>query len=117
MEDALRLGADEVVVSKNSDEIKKHASSFDFILDTVAEHDINQYLNLLTMDGDLTLVGAPTKPLALYCHLPSFSATIASQARTLAAFRRHTRCSIFVANTTSRPTWKLSQSKRLTKSL
>jgi uncharacterized zinc-type alcohol dehydrogenase-like protein len=44
----------------------KHAGSFDFILDTVAaDHDINQYLNLLRLDGNLTLVGAPPKPLAL----------------------------------------------------
>ena len=47
-EDALRLGADEVVVSRNADEMQKHAGSFDFILDTVsADHDINAYLNLL----------------------------------------------------------------------
>lgn len=65
-EDALRLGAHEVVVSRNADEMKKHAGSFDFILDTVsADHDINQYLNLLRLDGNLTLVGAPPKPLAL----------------------------------------------------
>ena len=65
-EDALRLGADEVVVSRNADEMKKHAGTFDFILDTVAaDHDINQYLNLLRLDGNLTLVGAPPKPLAL----------------------------------------------------
>jgi alcohol dehydrogenase (NADP+) len=65
-EDARRLGAHEVVVSRNADEMKKHAGSFDFILDTVsAEHDINQYLNLLRRDGNLTLVGAPPKPLAL----------------------------------------------------
>ena len=62
--DALRLGADEVVVSKNADEMQKHASSFDFILDAVsADHDINAYLNLLQLDGTLTLVGAPEKPL------------------------------------------------------
>ncbi|MEG4493425.1 NAD(P)-dependent alcohol dehydrogenase [Microcoleus sp. D3_18_C4] len=63
-EDALRLGADEVVVSRNTDEMQKHAGSFDFILDTVsAKHDINAYLNLLTRDGNITLVGAPEKPL------------------------------------------------------
>jgi alcohol dehydrogenase (NADP+) len=63
-EDALRLGADEVVVSKNADEMKKHASSFDFILDCVAaSHDINAYINLLARDGTLTMVGAPDKPL------------------------------------------------------
>src|SRR5436309_9767192 len=50
-EDALRLGAHEVVVSKNANEMKKHVSSFDFILDCVsAEHDINAYLNLLAKD-------------------------------------------------------------------
>ncbi|MDB4966700.1 MAG: Mannitol dehydrogenase [Myxococcales bacterium] len=65
-EDALRLGADEVVVSRNADEMQKHAGSFDFILDTVsAEHDINAYLNLLRRDGNITLVGAPPKPLAV----------------------------------------------------
>jgi len=62
--DALRLGADEVVLSKNADEMQKHAASFDFILDAVsAEHDINAYLSLLRLDGTLTLVGAPEKPL------------------------------------------------------
>jgi uncharacterized zinc-type alcohol dehydrogenase-like protein len=63
-EDALRLGADEVVVSRNANEMEKHAGSFDFILDTVsALHDINAYLALLARDGTLTLVGAPPKPL------------------------------------------------------
>jgi uncharacterized zinc-type alcohol dehydrogenase-like protein len=63
-EDALRLGADEVVVSRNSDEMQKHAGSFDFILDCVAaDHDINAYINLLARDGNITLVGAPEKPL------------------------------------------------------
>ncbi|HEX8523507.1 MAG TPA: NAD(P)-dependent alcohol dehydrogenase [Tepidisphaeraceae bacterium] len=63
-EDALRLGADEVVVSKNADEMKKHAGSFDFILDCVAApHDINAYIALLARDGTVTMVGAPDKPL------------------------------------------------------
>jgi uncharacterized zinc-type alcohol dehydrogenase-like protein len=63
-EDALRLGADEVVVSRNAEEMHKHTGSFDFILDTIsADHDINAYLNLLTRDGNITLVGAPAKPL------------------------------------------------------
>ena len=62
-EDALRLGADEVVVSTNADEMAKHAYSFDFILDCVsADHDVAAYLNLLGPDGNLTLVGAPAKP-------------------------------------------------------
>src|ERR1700732_1926963 len=62
--DGLRLGAHEVVLSRDENEMRKHASSFDFILDAVsAEHDINAYLNLLKLDGTLTLVGAPEKPL------------------------------------------------------
>jgi alcohol dehydrogenase (NADP+) len=65
-EDALRLGAHEVVVSRNANEMQKHASSFDFILDAVsAEHDINAYVNLLARDGNITLVGAPEKPLGV----------------------------------------------------
>src|SRR5271157_3336475 len=65
-EDALRLGADEVVISRNANEMQKHAGSFDFILDAVsAEHDLNAYLNLLGLDGNLTLVGAPAKLLGV----------------------------------------------------
>jgi uncharacterized zinc-type alcohol dehydrogenase-like protein len=64
--DALRLGADEVVVSRNPEEMKKHSNSFDFILDAVsADHDINAYITLLRRDGTLVLVGAPEKPLAV----------------------------------------------------
>ena len=63
-EDALRLGADEVVMSRNTAEMEKHAGTFDFILDTVsAQHDINSYLSLLARDGNLTLVGAPPQEL------------------------------------------------------
>jgi len=63
-DDAKRLGADEVVLSKDEAQMAKHANSFDFILDTVAAtHDLNAYLNLLKRDGNLTLVGAPEKPL------------------------------------------------------
>ena len=62
--DGKRLGADEVVVSKNAEEVQKHAGSFHFILDAVsAEHDLNQYLGLLKRDGTMVLVGAPEKPL------------------------------------------------------
>src|SRR5271170_3828737 len=65
-DDALRLGADEVVISRNANEMQKHSGSFDFILDAVsADHDINAYLQLLRRDGHLTLVGAPEKPLAV----------------------------------------------------
>ena len=65
-EDALRLGADDVVVSRNPDEMKKQTGGFDFILDAVsAEHDVNAYLNLLGLGGTLTLVGAPAKPVGV----------------------------------------------------
>jgi alcohol dehydrogenase (NADP+) len=62
--DAKRLGADEVVISKNSDAMLKHAGSFHFVLDAVsAEHDLNAYLSLLKRDGTMVLVGAPGTPL------------------------------------------------------
>jgi alcohol dehydrogenase (NADP+) len=65
-DDALRLGADEVVVSRDANQMAKHAGSFDFILDCVsADHDINALLGLLGRDGNLTLVGAPEKPMAV----------------------------------------------------
>ncbi len=61
--DALRLGADEVVISKNEAEMLKHAGTFDFLLDAVsADHDLNAYLQLLKLDGTMVLVGAPSKP-------------------------------------------------------
>ncbi|MBX5496279.1 MAG: NAD(P)-dependent alcohol dehydrogenase [Bryobacteraceae bacterium] len=64
VDDALRLDADEAVVSRDASQMQKHARSFDFILDTVAaDHDINAYLRLLRRDGTITLVGAPPKPL------------------------------------------------------
>jgi len=66
VDDAIRLGADEVVHSRNVDEMQKHAGSFDFILDCVsANHDIHSYINLLRRDGAITLVGAPEKPLSV----------------------------------------------------
>jgi len=62
-DDALRLGAHEVVVSREKAEMKAHANSFDFILDCVsAPHDLNALLNLLKRDGTMTLVGVPDKP-------------------------------------------------------
>ena len=65
-EDAIRLGAHDVVVSKNPGEMQKHAGSFDFILDTVsATHDVNALLGLLKRDGTLTMVGAPEAPVPL----------------------------------------------------
>lgn len=64
--DALRLGAHEVVLSTDPAQMQARAGTFDFILDTVsAAHDLGTYLVLLKRDGDLTLVGAPEKPLTV----------------------------------------------------
>ena len=64
VEDGLRLGAHEVVLSRDPVAMSKHERSFDFILDCVsAEHDINAYLQLIKLNGTLTTVGAPEKPL------------------------------------------------------
>jgi len=61
--DAKRLGADEVVISKDADQMAAHAGSFDFILNTVAAaHDLDPFLNLLKRDGTMCLVGAPPTP-------------------------------------------------------
>ncbi len=66
IDDAKKLGADEVVLSKDSAAMQKHAGSIDFILDCVsAPHDINAYLALLKLDATLCLVGLPDKPLAV----------------------------------------------------
>lgn len=62
--DAKRLGADEVILSKDPEQMKRHVNSLHFILDAVsAAHDINLYLQLLKVDGTLALVGAPENPL------------------------------------------------------
>lgn len=62
-EDALRLGASEVVVSKNPDEMSAHLNSFDFILNTVAApHNLDAFVALLKRDATMTLVGAPASP-------------------------------------------------------
>jgi uncharacterized zinc-type alcohol dehydrogenase-like protein len=66
IEDAKKLGADEVVISKDANAMAKHAGSFDFVLDCVsAEHNINEYLNLLRLDGTLCSVGLPEQPLSI----------------------------------------------------
>lgn len=63
-EDAKRLGADDVVLSKDKAQMAKYAGKLNFLLDAVsASHDINAYLNLLRVDGSLALVGAPEHPL------------------------------------------------------
>jgi len=64
VEDAKRLGADDVVLSKDPEEMRRYAGKLNFVLDSVsAKHDINAYLNLLRVDGTLALVGAPEQPL------------------------------------------------------
>ena len=65
-DDALRLGADEVVLSRDANQMNAHAGSFDFILDAVAApHDLNAYITMLARDGNITLVGAPPEPLPI----------------------------------------------------
>jgi alcohol dehydrogenase (NADP+) len=62
-EDALRLGADEVVMSNDANAMQAHTASFDLIVDTVsAEHDLNAYVNLLKLDATHVLLGAPDRP-------------------------------------------------------
>ena len=61
--DAKRLGASEVVISRNPDEMARHLTSFDFIIDTVSvSHDLDTFLRLLKRDGTLCLIGAPEHP-------------------------------------------------------
>jgi uncharacterized zinc-type alcohol dehydrogenase-like protein len=78
-EDAKRLGADEVVITRDPDALKKLEKSFHFIIDTVsAPHDINAYLSTLRRDGVMALVGLPDKPT------PISTFPLAGQRRTLA---------------------------------
>ena len=61
--DARRLGADDVVVSRNEDEMLRHANSFDFIVNTVSvPHNLDAFIALLKRDGTMCLVGAPPEP-------------------------------------------------------
>jgi alcohol dehydrogenase (NADP+) len=63
IEDGKRLGADEVVISRDADQMAKQANSMDFILNTLAvPHDLNAYMNCLRRDGTMCLVGAPDRP-------------------------------------------------------
>lgn len=63
IQDALALGADEVVVSRNANEMEQHAKSFDFILNTVAApHDLDAFMALLRRDGTMCMVGIPDSP-------------------------------------------------------
>lgn len=74
-EDARQLGADEVVVSRNAEEMVAHTKSFDFILNTVAApHDLDALLVLLKRDGTMALVGAPATPSFAECLQPDHEA-------------------------------------------
>jgi len=66
-EDALKLGAAEIIYSKDAEEMQKHVNEFDFILDTVsANHDLNSYLQCLKRDGVMVLVGIPDQATPLF---------------------------------------------------
>ena len=116
-DDALRLGAHEVVISRNADEMKKHAGSFDFILDAVsAEHDINAYISLLARDGNITLVGVPREAfwrLGIRPHRGPPQRSPGSHIGGIARNRR--RCSISAARGTLLRMLKSSPFKRSTK--
>lgn len=78
--DALRMGADQVVISKNPNEMQAHAGSFDFIINTVAaSHDLNPFLQLLKRDGTMCMIGVPDHP-----HPPVDTASLIFQRRSLA---------------------------------
>ncbi|MFD1951986.1 NAD(P)-dependent alcohol dehydrogenase [Sphingomonas arantia] len=62
-DDAIRLGATGLIVSRDADQMAEHAGTFDFILNTVAApHDLDALLMLLKRDGTMTLVGVPAEP-------------------------------------------------------
>ena len=62
-QDALDLGADEVVISRNADEMAAHAGSFDFVLNSVAaSHSLDAYVALLKRDGTMCMLGVPDSP-------------------------------------------------------
>ena len=114
-EDALRLGADEVVISRNADEMQKHAGSFDFILDAVsADHDINAYISCFAATATLRWSAHRTS-LCRSRRSALFSDVAVSPARPLAVLPKRRRCSTFAANITSPPMLKSFQSRRSTK--
>ncbi len=101
-DDALRLGADEVVLSTDADAMKAHAKSFDFILDAVsAPHSLDAYTELLKQDATMALVGLPDKPPTINAAISSSSAPLCRD-RSSAVCRRRSRCSTTAASTTSR---------------
>lgn len=66
VDDAKRLGADDAVLTSDPVQMKKYSNKIDLIIDTAsAKHDVNQYLNLLAIDGSIVLVGLPAEPLEI----------------------------------------------------
>ena len=66
VEDAQKLGADDVVLTSVSDDLEKHAGSFDLIINTISgEHDADSFLPLLAREGTMSFVGAPQTPLPI----------------------------------------------------
>jgi len=110
-----RLGADEVVLSRNKAEMEKCAGTLEFILDCVAaDHDINAYLNLLSLNGNLTLVGAPEKPLSVGAFALIFgNKTLSGSA--IGGLAETQEMLDFCGSTTSPPTSRLSQSSKSTR--
>jgi uncharacterized zinc-type alcohol dehydrogenase-like protein len=103
-DDALRLGADEVILSKDPKAMEAAAGTFDFILDTVsAPHDMDQYLALLKPHGRYTIVGVPEKSRCRWRRSRLSWATEASVVSPSAALPRRRRCWITAPSTASSP--------------
>lgn len=107
IEDAKRFGANEIVISKNSDEMKKYINSLDFIINTVAAPlNLDPYLELLKRDGTMCLIGAPDHP-----HQSPDVKNLIFRRRAIAGsliggLKRLRKCWIFVQSTISFPTLK-----------
>ena len=106
-DDGQRLGADEVVISKNAAEVQKHADSFDFMLDTVSgEHDINSYLQLLKLNGTND-AGWRSRETESNCFVQfDYEAPLPWPDPASAASAKPSRCSTSAANMASPPTSK-----------
>ena len=116
VEDALRLGADEVVLSRDANQMAQHAGSFDFILDAVsADHDISTACSVFCATTATCALWGHRKSHSLSPPSTSSSDDAASPARPSAASPKHRRCSTSAASTTSPPTSKSSPCSRSTK--
>ena len=101
VEDGKRLGAHEVVISKDPDQMAKHLNSFDYILNTVAaSHDLDAFVTLLKRDGAMTLVGVPEHPHPSSSHRqPDLQAPHAGRLSDWRYRLKRRRCSISAAST------------------